>query len=305
MTRARAVGKKEFMRLGLEIAGEYKWMTYKHHCNIERFKTCYGVSPRTCGRVWHGLRSSNDPDIKLESSADPKHLLLAIRFLWRYEVEKDLGRFFGIKSPKTVRKWVHHYLLRVARLLPSLVPNWSDAHNGVIFFFTVDGTHCPIEEPKPFSTMWSSHKLGGKPGLNYEIGLRIDKAELLWLFGPTPPGSVNDLSAFKSNFMGELEKFMEEYGVTVRGIGDKGYRGVPNYISTKNDLDPAEVAEFKNRACARHETFNQKLKTFKCLRDVFRHGIEFHEVAFKSITVLTLHQLQTGSISLFDPYNIA
>ena len=108
--RAKTYGKKEFMQLGLELMGEYKWMTYKHHCNIERFRTYYGVTPRTCGRIWHKLRTSNDPDILLEHSANPMHLLLAVRFWWCYEVEKDLGKHFGIKSPKTVWKWVRQYL---------------------------------------------------------------------------------------------------------------------------------------------------------------------------------------------------
>lgn len=291
------------MRLGLEIAGEYKWMTYKHHCNLDRFTTYYGVDPRTCARVWEALRTSNDPEIKLFRKANPMHLLLAIRFLWRYEMETDLGKFFGIKSPKTVRKWVRYYLYRVKLLLPSLMPKWSDAHSGVIFWFTVDGTHCPIEEPRPFSPMWSSHKFGGSPGLNYEIALRIDKPELLWIYGPTPPGSHNDMTVFKMGLKEALKEFMEETGVTVRGIADKGYRGEPDYLSTRNELDPEEIAEFKNRACARQETFNRLLKLFKCLRDPFRHGIEFHEVATKSIVVLTLHQLNSGAKSLFDPYS--
>lgn len=302
--RATEFGKKAFMRLGLELAGEYKWMTYKHHCNIQRFRTYYGVTPRTCGRVWNDLRTSNDPTIRIDGNSDPMHFLLAVRFLWRYEVEKDLGKFFGIKDPKTVRKWVHYYEPRVAGLLSSMIPAWSDLHSGIKFFFSVDGTHCPIEEPKPFSTMWSSHKFGGSAGLNYEIALRLDKPDLLWLYGPTPPGAYNDITVFKEmGLKEELRQFMEEYGVTVRGIGDKGYRGEPDYLSTRNDLDPAEVAEFKNRVCARQETFNQKLKMFECLRDVFRHGVEFHEVCFKSVVVLTLHQIKTGALTLFDPYN--
>lgn len=304
MEYANSYGKKHFMRLGLELMGDYKWMTYKHHCNVDRFRTYYGVTPRTVGRLWHRLRISNDPDIRLGIKADPKHLLLAIRFMWRYEVEEELGKPFGIKSPKTVRKWVRDYLGRVAKLLPSLIPEWSDAHNGVIFFFTVDGTHCPIEEPKPFDTKWSSHKFGGSAGLNYEIALRIDKPQLLWLYGPTPPGSMPDISVFQHAFKKELEKFVGETGSPVRGIGDKGYRGEPDYLSTRNELDPPELAEFKNRALARQETFNQKVKMFDCFRIPFRHGIQFHGIAFRSATVLTLLQLESGGLSLFDPYYI-
>jgi hypothetical protein len=55
--------------------------------------------------------------------------------------------------------------------------DWNEHNDGIIFFMSVDGTHCPIEEPHPFSKKWSSHKFGGKPGLNYEIGLKIDEQE--------------------------------------------------------------------------------------------------------------------------------
>ena len=65
---------------------------------------------------------------------------------------------------------------------------------------SVDGTHFPIEEPQPYSTKWSSHKLGGKPGLNYEIGLSIFDSKLLWIHGPTPPpGRYNNITVFQSH----------------------------------------------------------------------------------------------------------
>lgn len=301
MKRAQAFGKKQFMRLGLEHAGEYKWMTYKHHCNLDRFRTYYGVTPRTCARLWHYMRDSNDPKIRLYKNANPSHLLLAIRFCWRYEREKELGMRFQIRSEKTVRKWVKFYLNRMRLLLPSFMADWDEAYSGLYFLFTVDGTHCPIEEPKPWSSTWSSHKLGGKPGVNYEIGLQIDKPQLFWLYGPLPAGT-NDVSVFKQEFMPALEQFTKDKGVTVRGLGDKGYVGVPEFLSIRNDLDPEDVAEFKSRCLARHETFNQKLKMFASLDTRFRHGVEMHQAVFEAIVVLTLIQLATGAISLFVPY---
>ena len=51
------------------------------------------------------------------------------------------------------------------------ISDWDDANDELIFFLSVDGTHCPIEEPCPFSTIWSSHKVGEKAGLNYKIVL--------------------------------------------------------------------------------------------------------------------------------------
>lgn len=167
---------------------------------------------------------------------------------------------------------------------------------GLIFFLSVDGTHCPIEEPRPFSTKWSSFKLGGKPGLNYEIGLSIHSSKLLWVYGPTPPGKYNDLEVFRQSLKNTLP-------AGVRAIGDKGYIGEADYISTSNDLDPREIAEFKERVLARHESFNKRLKIYGCLTKRFRHGVENHKVAFEAICVLTMFEMEDSP--LFDAYPAA
>ena len=91
-------------------------------------------------------------------------------------------------------------------------------------------------------------------------------------------------------------------GISGLLIGDKGYRGEPEFVSTSNEFDPKEIADFKNRASARHETFNQRLKTFKCLTEKFRHGVSNHKVAFEAVCVITIYQLENGSISLLDAY---
>jgi hypothetical protein len=299
---AKVFSKKQFHALGLELAGHPQWKAYKHHCNIERYRQAYGVTPKTAARLWHELRTSNNAQVKLPVDYEPIHLLLSIRFLWRYEVYEDLGRFFGIRSPKTVRKWVWDYLNRIRGVLRALIPDWMDAYNGLRFFFSIDGTHCAIQEPSPWSPIWSSHKLGGKPGLNYEIVLQIDKPRLLWIYGPSAPGAENDIKVFKTVLLQKLQQLTADHGVTFRGIGDKGYRGAPEFLSTRNDLDPPEISEFKNRVLARHESFNQKLKMFDVLSGVFRHDIELHPVCFESVGVLTCIQLQNKGLHLFDPY---
>jgi len=129
--KAKVFSKKAFMALGLELSKHRNWRKCKHHCNVDRFRQAYGVTPKSAAQVWHMLRTSADLSCKLPINADPMHLLLAIRFLWRYEVYEDLGRFFEIKSPKTVKRWVEFYLPRVAYLLASLIPDWQDAYTGL------------------------------------------------------------------------------------------------------------------------------------------------------------------------------
>jgi hypothetical protein len=44
---------------------------------------------------------------------------------------------------------------------------WEDVDEGFIFnLVSIDGVHCAIEEPRPFSTKNSNHKLGGSAGVN-------------------------------------------------------------------------------------------------------------------------------------------
>ena len=174
----------------------------------------------------------------------------------------------------------------------------SDHDDGLTFMMTVDGVHCPIEEPRPFSTENSSHKFGGKPGVNYELGLLMHKPKLIWCHGPTKPGKYNDISVFRLKLRGE----MDEQVPGRKAIGDKGYRGEPDFISTYNDFDPPELIEFKGRALARHETFNQRIKCYKCLSTSWRHKKIPHEHAFRAVCVLTMIQIENGSTTLFDPY---
>ena len=171
----------------------------------------------------------------------------------------------------------------------------EEADEGLIFMLSLDGTHCPMWEPRPWSEIWSSHKLGGKPGVNYEIGLLIHKPKLVWVKGPTPPGLLPDISVFRQELKSKLPA-----GRKI--IADQGYRGETDLISTHNEFDSKNFAYFKERIKARHETFNQRLKNFDCLSTKFRHGIDNHKKAFEAVCVIVMYEIDNGGSSLFDPY---
>jgi len=82
-------------------------------------------------------------------------------------------------------------------------------------------------------------------------------------------------------------------------IGDNGYRGERGVVSTPNAHDPEELRKFKSRARARHESFNGRIKNFRCLDVRFRHGIAKHKMVFEAVCVIVQYQLENGS-PLFD-----
>ena len=90
----------------------------------------------------------------------------------------------------------------------------------------VDGTDCPIYEPKktdftndlPWDTKWYSYKFGGA-GLRYEIATNIITGDIVWVYGPFPAGHWSDKLIFKL----KLEKLLLQAGELA--IVDKGYRG--------------------------------------------------------------------------------
>lgn len=174
----------------------------------------------------------------------------------------------------------------------------EDLDDGFIFFGTIDGVHCPIEEPSPFSPEHSSHKLGGSAGVNYEIVVPMHKAACAWICGPTKPGKFNDISVFRRKLKGVMEEKLSGR----RLLGEKGCRGEPDFMSIKNEFDPEEIAEFKDRAMARHETFNQRLKCFKCLSTPWRHGHENHKIAFEACCAIVMFKIKTGKTRFLDPH---
>lgn len=174
----------------------------------------------------------------------------------------------------------------------------SDYDEGLTFMLSIDGTHCPIEEPRPFSTENSSHKMGGAPAANYELGLLIHQPKLVWLHGPTRPGKHHDITVFRK----KLKEEMEQQVPGRKAVGDRGYRGEPELISTRNEFDPEDLAEFKDRVLARHETFNAKVKVFKSMSTPWRHAGIPHRHGFRAVCLVVCVQLKTGGASLFDPY---
>jgi hypothetical protein len=170
---------------------------------------------------------------------------------------------------------------------------------GFIWMMSVNGTHCPITKPRSFSSEWSSHKLGGKAGVNYEIGLLLRLPELVWAEGCTKPGLENDLMVFRR----KLKLAIDSMRIPGRKfIADGIYGAEPDYVSIKNDFDPQELKHFKNGVSSRHENFNGLLKNYACLvTKKFHHGLDWHEICFRAVCSLVMFQIESGGASLLHP----
>ena len=67
-----------------------------------------------------------------------------------------------------------------------------------------------------------------------------------------------------------------------RIICDNGYAGERLVISTPKTHDANVLRKFKIQARARHESFNGRLKTFKCLEERFCHSLKYHQRIFEA-----------------------
>jgi hypothetical protein len=142
----------------------------------------------------------------------------------------------------------------------------DDEFGDDIWILTVDGTHCWIHKPK--HPTWSqdskyySHKYA-KAGIEYELGISLTENRLIWMNGPFP-ASTNDVTIFSKKGLKALLKRLGK-----RGLGDGGYGGHTDQLSTPNANDSKEVSRFKSRGLKRHEQFNGYTKAFGCLSGCF------------------------------------
>ena len=106
-----------FLSLGLDIGGHDHWRNHQHNRNVEEFVKFTGVHPESCTMIWNALVARNLID---NIAAQPKHLILALRFLKAYDYEHELANMF-VMSARTVRKWVRYFVVRLSELKSEVV----------------------------------------------------------------------------------------------------------------------------------------------------------------------------------------
>ena len=182
--------------------------------------------------------------------------------------------------------------------------NLDDTLNDdAIFVLTVDGTHFRTREcRKEPNANWFSYKFHG-PGLSYEFGIAIHKNQLCWINGPFRASS-HDAVIFDSkegDFDDPITKFRSPDGLASRipegkmGFGDNGgYSKFKSKVSTRDKMDEKDVYEYKNRALARHEIFNGRVKTWRMMSDTWIHALDKHIIVLEAICVIEQYRMENG-----------
>jgi hypothetical protein len=155
---------------------------------------------------------------------------------------------------------------------------------------SVDGTDFRIAEQ---GKLFYSHKFK-KSGLRYEVALCIATGDIVWVNGPYECGMWPDISIFRDSLMSHL-------CLNERCEVDDGYIGEhPRYCKCpKGFANPEETLFMQQRVRNRQETVNKRFKDWGLLKQVYRHAISSHGVAFRAIAVITQLAINSGE-ALFE-----
>ena len=276
--------------------------SYRSHNYEEKhthvFKKHYGSHPAVLARIWYDLCEW----ILEESDQTEKGLrnfLIACHFLWAYPKNAQiLADSFGVClcSLQGDRLW---RWIRMIGELRQYKVIWPAAEynnpDGRIFLVTIDGVDCKTRERKhptmPIDTGTFSHKFN-HGGLKYEIAIDIFTGQVVWISGPFP-GGVHDKTIYSQNLQHMIPAGKKV--IVDRVYGSRAQPDDHEKLSLPNACDPPELKNFKARARARHESFNGRLKFFRCLSDPFRHAHDQHVHAFGAVAVTIIYQMQMGS----------
>ena len=156
--------------------------------------------------------------------------------------------------------------------------------NGSRARVVIDGVDCMAQEVSPFDSDRCSHKMKTS-AQRWQVASCIQTGWPVDVDGPYKAGPWTDIRIFRNRLMHMLDD--GEYIV-----GDRGYQDGFQFCITKNCEDE-ELQEMVKKVCARHETINARLKSFKILSTPYRNGDIRHGVTFKAIMNLVALQIQS------------
>lgn len=249
--------EEQFLLLGLELRNNGRsdrWKKLSRSSKINDFRSVYGPHPGAVSAIWRDLHGLDQ--YRISDDVTPSEFLVIYRWFKSYESANELKTNYGIpvKKIRILQREVPYKIAALRKL--KIDPNWED-DDDLVLALTVDGIHYTIDEPRPFSTKYSSHKEGGNACLVYEYGLFTHKQKIAWINGPFR-AATTDRDVFKAGLMNAIRTKQAEKDNNFRAIVDDGYFALEmlDVCAFRNELDPSEVAWFKDRALSRQEKFN-------------------------------------------------
>ena len=292
------------LHIGLNLLGRYA--VGNQRTNERRFRGAFGVGPEAVAKVFHDLRTTDIQAARVPR-ANPKNLLWSLKWMKGYATEELKG---STKDEKTQRAndWKYAKAIRglkglkvrinvcllLAALFLTLTATYCFAYDkivwrndDVIVVCSVDGIHCPINEPRMDpGSKWYSHKSNGA-GLAYEVALSLQTSHIVHIAGGVPC-ATSDLMIFRSD-----EGLRNKLADGQRAIADEGYKNDEKCM-TRNFGDTQQTKKYKKRAKARQETINARIKSFRCMKEHFRHKPHKHPILFEAICCLIQYDMENG-----------
>jgi hypothetical protein len=159
--------------------------------------------------------------------------------------------------------------------------------NGADCLISVDSVdfRCPNH-----GRSFSSHKFAKKGGLRYEVALCIQSGDIVWINGPFPAGSWNDITIFRQS----LKSYLED---NERVEADDGYIGEhPKHVKCpKGFANQQKALRMQQRVRNRQETINKRFKDWQIMVQKFCNDpLSLHADAFRCIAVVEQLSISHG-----------
>ena len=270
------------------------------------FISRYGSNPTVLAIIWEDLQTTPFNEAWVPpAKRNLSYFFAAHHFLKQYETEMERKAAYQKLTLRreTLRNWVWFFVSKMNALRCQKIV-WPESHIDCddIWVESTDTTMSKGWEKAGINSVKDPSNYSHKhhsAGFNAEVGLSLWEPRCIWINGPEPAGDYADLTLFRKP--GGLKEKLVAIGK--KGIGDSGYSGERQVMSTPNGHDHPSVRKFKSRALRRHEKFNNMLKCFRVLDHTFRHTAyvpndpEFrrYKVCFGAVAVICQYQLENGS----------
>jgi len=301
--------KDEVLRKGLAYVGvdhaiQCKWSESKLE---EYFHKHYGSSSLVVATTWNELCVTAIRGAELvkreKSEKGFIRYLAAHFFLWTYpkNIVIMVTQFRLLICERYLEgKELWRWPKKIA-VLKSLKIVWRDRLNDgstAHLALSVDGVNqASFEKKHPRynkNQPYYDHKSNGC-GFKHEIALEVYHDQIAWIKGPFRAGKHDNVVFGEDGLKEKLRSTPGKMGIADGGYAHGASGEGMHYLGVPSTLDSSELANFKTRARCRHETLNGRLKNFKILQDMFRHGEECNGIAFAAVAVIVQYQMENGA----------